>query len=122
MDEAFDSVPLVPDDWFETIPPNDTQYERAADAIIAAHTLVQSIDVCEYGVIVQKGPAVTTINLNEEMQELPLIAACVARVNNADYTDLLQRLLNYMTTAEQQEFRRHYMMLEFGPSGRKCLL
>lgn len=55
-EEAYAQVPDVPDDWFsDDVPPNTTQFTTVESAVMAAHRLIRSLEVVEYGVIVQEG-------------------------------------------------------------------
>ena len=58
------------------------------------------------------------LQLSDELCELSILAAAVARINNENYTDLLQNLLDQMNAQEKAYYRDLYTDLTFSRSGR----
>jgi hypothetical protein len=62
------------------------------------------------------------IIVSDELSEIAILAAAIGRINNKDYTDLLQRLLDNMLASEMIYYRKLYTELTFSRPGRESCL
>lgn len=62
------------------------------------------------------------MHINITGDEAIVLAACVARVNNENYVDLLDKLVAPMTYNERDAMRKTLLRLEVSRHGRKCAI
>lgn len=61
-----------------------------------------------------------TIELSEQLDEIAVVAAAIGRINNRNYVDLLEKLVDRMTESEKAYMRQLYTDLKFSDSGKVC--